>query len=49
MKYKGFDFKKIYEIIDPKTGECITHGYSIYDCKKRVDEYLKEVRGVIEK
>jgi len=41
-KYKGFVFKKIYEIIDLKTGNCLEHGYSIKDCKLRIDKELKK-------
>ena len=37
-KYKGFVFKKVYEIIDLKTGDCVEHGYSIKDCKLRVNK-----------
>jgi hypothetical protein len=40
-KYKGYVFKKIYEIIDLKTGNCLEHGYSIKDCKLRVEKELK--------
>lgn len=41
MKYKGYEFDKIYEIIDLKTGNLLVHGYSIKHCKMLVDEELR--------
>jgi len=42
MKYKGYRFDKIYEVIDLKTGTLFVHGYSIKHCKNLVDKYLKK-------
>ena len=42
MKYKGYRFDKIYEIIDLKTGNLLVHGYSIKHSKILVDEYLEQ-------
>lgn len=44
-KYKGYVFSKVYEIIDLKTGDCVVHGYSIEDCKNKVDKLIKEVKN----